>query len=69
MGGRTPDLRVGGDEREVLLRLGDHLAAGGLVVTVPAGEDAEARTARILADHGGREIVPFDRGTWERLGS
>ena len=58
-----------GDERVLRLQPADHLAAGGLVVTVPAGEKAKVRAARILADHGGREIVHFDRGTWEPLGA
>jgi hypothetical protein len=58
-----------GDERELLLRSGEHLAAGGLVLTVPAGDDAKAMAAQILRDHGGRELTHFGRGTWERLGS
>jgi hypothetical protein len=58
-----------GDEREVLLRSGEHLAAGGLVVTVPAGEPEKATVARILRAHGGREISHFAKGTWERLGA
>ncbi len=57
-----------GDEREVLVRSGEHLASGGLVLTVPADEEGKGRAARILRDHGGREIVHFDKGTWERLG-
>jgi hypothetical protein len=58
-----------GDERVLRLQSADHLAARGLVVTVPAGEKAKVRAARILADHGGREIVHFHRGTWEPLGA
>ena len=57
-----------GDEREVLLRSGEHLAAGGLVVTVPTDEDTKPTAARILADHGGHEIAHFGRGHWEPLG-
>lgn len=57
-----------GDERDLLLRSGDHLAAGGLVVTVPADEDSKPTAARILADHGGHEITHFGRGHWESLG-
>ena len=58
-----------GDEREVLVRSGEHLAAGGLVVTVPAGENEAAMAGRILRAHGGREISHFARGTWEGLSS
>ncbi len=57
-----------GDEREVLLRSGEHLAAGGLVVTVPTDEDTKSTAARILADHGGHEIAHFGKGHWEPLG-
>ena len=57
-----------GDEREVLLRSGEHLAAGGLVVTVPTDEDTKPTAARILADHGGHEIAHFGKGHWEPLG-
>lgn len=57
-----------GDEREVLLRSGEHLAAGGLVVTVPTDEDTKPKAARILADHGGHKIAHFGKGHWEPLG-
>jgi hypothetical protein len=57
-----------GDEREVLLRSGEHLAAGGLVVTVPTDEDTKPVAARILADHGGHEMAHFGKGHWEPLG-
>jgi hypothetical protein len=57
-----------GDEREVLHRSGDHLAAGGLVVTVPVDESAKATAARILAEHGGHDIAHFGKGHWEPLG-
>ncbi len=58
-----------GDERDVLLRSGDHLAAGGLVVTVPADEASKARAAPILADHGAHDIAHFGKGHWQPLGS
>ena len=58
-----------GDERDVLLRSGDHLAAGGLVVTVPVDEAGKATAARILADHGAHDIAHFGKGHWEPLGS
>jgi hypothetical protein len=61
-------LEWAGDERELLHRSADHLAAGGLVVTVPADDAAKAGAARILASHGGREIAPFGKGHWESLG-
>ena len=57
-----------GDERDVLLRSGEHLSRGGLVVTVPADEGAKAAAARALAAHGGHEIAHFGKGHWERLG-
>ncbi len=58
-----------GDERELLLRSGDHLAAGGLVVTVPTDEAGKAEAARILADHGAHDIAHFGKGHWGPLGS
>ncbi|HEX2046552.1 MAG TPA: hypothetical protein VHF27_02230 [Acidimicrobiales bacterium] len=58
-----------GDERDVLLRSGDHVAAGGLVVTVPTDEADKAEAARILADHGAHDIAHFGKGHWEHLGS
>ncbi len=58
-----------GDERDVLLRSGDHLAAGGLVLTVPVDEAGKARAARILADHGAHDIAHFGKGHWEPLAS
>ncbi len=58
-----------GDERAVLRRSGDHLAAGGLVVIVPVDEAGKATAARILADHGAHDIVHFGKGHWEPLGS
>ena len=57
-----------GDEREVLLRSGEHLAAGGLVVTVPTDEESKPTAARILAAHGGHDIAHFGKGHWEPLG-
>ncbi len=57
-----------GDEREVLIRSGEHLEAGGLLVTVPTDEDTKRTAARILADHGGRDMAHFGKGHWERLG-
>ncbi len=57
-----------GDERDVLLRSGDHLAAGGLVLTVPVDEAGKAPAARILADHGAHDIAHFGKGHWEPLG-
>ena len=57
-----------GDEREVLLRSGEHLAAGGLVITVPTDEGTKPTAARILADHGGHQIAHFGKGHWEPLG-
>ena len=58
-----------GDERDVLVRSGEHLSSGGLVMTVPADEGAQAAAALALAAHGGREIAHFGKGHWERLGS
>lgn len=57
-----------GDERDVLQRSGDHLGAGGLVVTVPADDAGKATAARILAAHGAHDIAHFGKGHWERLG-
>jgi precorrin-6B methylase 2 len=58
-----------GDERELLLRLEEHLTAGGLMVSVPATEDAKATAARILGEHGGHEMAHFGKGHWEPVGS
>jgi hypothetical protein len=58
-----------GDERGLLLRSEEHLAAGGLVVSVPADDEAKATAARILGDHGGHEMAHFGKGHWEPVGS
>jgi hypothetical protein len=58
-----------GDEKDLLLRSRDHLAAGGLVMTVPADEERKAAAARILGSHGGHGMAHFGRGHWEPLGS
>ena len=58
-----------GDEREVLVRSGEHLSRGGIVMTVPAGDDTKATAAHILAAHGGHEIAHFGKRRWETLGS
>jgi hypothetical protein len=57
-----------GDERDVLLRAGEHLSRGGLVLTVPVDERSKAAVALALAAHGGHEMAHFGRGHWERLG-
>lgn len=57
-----------GDEREVLVRSGDHLSGGGLVMTVPADDATKATAAHILAAHGAREIAHFGKRHWEPLG-
>ncbi len=57
-----------GDERDVLVRSGEHLSQGGLVVTVPADDGAKAAAALALAAHGGHGIAHFGKGHWERLG-
>ncbi len=57
-----------GDERDVLRRSGDHLAAGELVVTAPADEAGKATAARILADHGAHDMAHFGTGHWEPWG-
>ncbi|MGH9040062.1 MAG: hypothetical protein ACRDZ3_07515 [Acidimicrobiia bacterium] len=58
-----------GDERAALLRSEEHLAAGGLVVSVPAGEEAKATAARILGEHGGHAMAHFGKGHWGPVGS
>jgi hypothetical protein len=57
-----------GDEREVLLRSEQHLAAGGLVVTVPADDQAKQTAVRILGEHGGHDMAHFGKWHWEPLG-
>ncbi len=57
-----------GDERDVLLRLGEHLSGGGLVLTVPADDRSKATAALALAAEGGHEMAHFGKGHWERLG-
>ena len=58
-----------GDEREmVLVPMQEHLAAGGLVVSVPADDDTKATAAQILGDHGGHAMVHFGKGHWEPVG-
>jgi hypothetical protein len=58
-----------GDEKDLLLRSRDHLAAGGLVVTVPADESRKAAAARILGSHGGHDMAHFGRDHWEPVGA
>ncbi|MGH9002643.1 MAG: hypothetical protein ACRDYV_05895 [Acidimicrobiia bacterium] len=57
-----------GDEREHLLRLEEHLLAGGLAVSVPAGDDTKGAAARILGGHGGHDMVHFGKGHFESVG-
>lgn len=57
-----------GDEKGLLFRARDHLAAGGLVLSVPADEDQKASAARILGDKGGHGMAHFGRNHWEPLG-
>lgn len=57
-----------GDERELLLRSEEHLAAGGLVVTVPTDDQAKQTAARILGEHGGHDMAHFGKWQWEPLG-
>ena len=58
-----------GDEKGLLLRSRDHLAAGGLVMTVPADESRKESAARIAGSHGGHDMAHFGRGHWEPLGA
>ena len=58
-----------GDERALLLRSGDHLAAGGLVMTVPADDSEKTTAARILGQHGAHGMAHFGKGHWEPLGA
>jgi hypothetical protein len=58
-----------GDERVGLLQARDHLAAGGLVISVPADEGQKSTAARILGNHGGHDMAHFGRGHWEPLGA
>ena len=57
-----------GDERELLLRSRDHLAAGGLLMTVPADDTEKSTAADILGAHGGHGMAHFGKGHWEPLG-
>jgi hypothetical protein len=57
-----------GDERAVLLRLEEHLAAGGLMVSVPADHVMSSTAARILGEHGAHGMAHFGKGHWEPLG-
>jgi hypothetical protein len=57
------------DEKGGLFRARDHLAAGGLVLSVPADESQKATAARILGGHGGHGMAHFGHGHWEPLGS
>ena len=57
-----------GDERALLLEAADHLSSGGLVVTVPADDEAKAEAARILREHGGHDMAHFGKGHWEPVG-
>lgn len=58
-----------GDEHEVLLASEEHLAAGGLVIGVPADEDDMETVSRIVRENGGHEIYHFGKTDWQRLGA
>lgn len=58
-----------GDEHEVLLTSEQHLTDGGLVIGVPADEDAMESASRILRESGGHEIYHFGKTDWQRLGA
>ena len=58
-----------GDEKGGLLRARDHLAAGGLVISVPADEDQRSTAAHTLGNHGGHDMAHFGRDHWEPLGA
>lgn len=59
------------DEHEVLLQAEQHLSAGGLVMSVPAGEDEMGTASRILRERGGHEIFHFGKhgNDWRKLGA
>ena len=57
------------DEKGILFRAREHLAGGGLVLSVPADDDQKASAARILGAHGGHGMAHFGRDHWEPLGS
>lgn len=57
------------DEKGILFRARDHLAAGGLILSVAADEDQKPSAARILGAHGGHGMAHFGRDHWEPLGS
>ena len=57
------------DEKEGLFRVRDHLAAGGLVLSVHAEEGQKATAAHILGGHGGHGMAHFGRDHWEPLGA
>jgi hypothetical protein len=57
------------DEKGILFRARDHLAAGGLVISVPADEEQKPDVARILGAHGGHGMAHFGSDHWEPLGA
>ncbi len=57
-----------GDERVLLLRLEEHLVAGGLAVSVPADDEDKATAAHILGEHGGHDMAHFGKGHFEPVG-
>jgi hypothetical protein len=57
------------DEKGILFRARDHLAAGGLVMSVPADEEQKATAARVLGAHGGYGMAHFGSNHWEPLGT
>ena len=54
---------------EGLFRVQDQLAAGGLVLSVPADDSQKATAASILGGHGGHGMAHFGRDHWEPLGA
>jgi hypothetical protein len=58
-----------GDEPEERERYEQELAAGRLLVAVPAGEDLKAKVAEVLGRHGAHDMEHFGKYHDEPLGS
>ena len=57
-----------GGEYEYLRAASEHLAGGGLYISVPADDEKKAVAAQILKTNGGHDVIHYGKGHFESLG-
>ncbi|QBI54033.1 class I SAM-dependent methyltransferase [Streptomonospora litoralis] len=60
------NIGIGGDPEDLLARMADVVAPGGLLLVEVAGEDVDERLAARICDASGRCTAPF---AWARVGA